>query len=110
MENKMDTMASDPSDEVNALIQLWNWNLSSHDVTEEGIDKLKKVRDLYIKMAQRLIKNTPMGREQNLALTDLEKSMHSALSAIMRKYTDDGTTVHRVSIGKEVFGERNPRS
>lgn len=105
MEQKMTTQASDPQDEVNGLIQLWNWNLSFHELNEEGIDKTTKLRNHYIRLAQKLIKTAPMGRELNLALTDLERSMNTALQAIARKYTDDGTTIHRTTIRKEILGE-----
>ena len=95
---KMTTQSENPHDEAMALIQLWNWNLSHHEVTDHGQKLIEIVREKYLELAQAIITNVPMGRELNLALTDLQKSQHSAVLAIVLKHTEDGHHVNRVEI------------
>lgn len=67
----------------------WDWNLTNHRPTDEGIEKIEKLRAKvkeYIALIEEL---TPPGREQSIALTSIETGSMYANAAIARTETAD---------------------
>lgn len=81
------------------LKQLWAENLKSHTLTEEGRRRAEALRSAATAMTEAYIDMVPAGREQAIALADLEKSLIVALQGIER--------VHNTSTSEPQEGEKN---
>lgn len=71
------------------LVAEWNWNLTNHKPTAEGIEKIEKVRAAAKAFAEVMIENCPTSRDLSLALTSMEEATFHANAAIARNETDD---------------------
>lgn len=72
-----------------ALKDLWNYNLTNHKPTAEGIRKIEAMRSAAKAMASAIIDLVPSGRDQALALTDLESMLFHSNAGIARAMNED---------------------
>jgi hypothetical protein len=75
------------NDELEAI---WDWNLTNHMPTKEGIKKIETIRGAAKDFCEVLIKLCPESRERSLALTSLEQTVFNGVASIARYETDDG--------------------
>lgn len=73
-------------DPVQAQKDLWESNLSPHQVSAEGMRKIHGIRSASKAMANAIIDMVPAGRSQSLALTDLESLSFNAIAGISREF------------------------
>jgi hypothetical protein len=67
----------------------WEYNLTNHTPTAEGIEKIEALRAAAKAYVNAILDNTPYSREQSLALTSAETSLFHANSAVARNFTED---------------------
>lgn len=72
-----------------ALKDLWDFNLTNHKPTPEGIRKIEAMRSAAKAMKDAIIDLCPGGRDQALALTSLEQMLFHANAAIARVMNED---------------------
>lgn len=75
-----------PRPEVQAQKDLWEFNLSPHEISAEGMKRVHGLRSAAKAMANALIDMVPAGRSQSLALTDLESMLFNAVGGISREF------------------------
>lgn len=80
-----------------AAKEAWDYNLTNHTPTEEGIRRIEALRAAAKAMKDAIIDLTPSGREQSLALTKNEEMLFHACSSVARTFTNDNP-----SLGKEI--------
>ncbi len=78
-----------PGIDPQPLKDLWDYNLTNHKPTAEGIKRIEAVRSAAKAMANCSIELTPGGRDQALALTSLEQMLFHANAAIARTLNED---------------------
>lgn len=71
------------------LLDEWEWNLSHHTPTPDGIAKILKFREKVKNLAEVVLELTPACRERDEALRYLELSLLYANQAIARNETED---------------------
>lgn len=59
-------------------------NFYGHHINPDGLAIIKDIEDTYVGLGILLIELTPQGREQSIALSDLEKSKMFAVATIAR--------------------------
>lgn len=67
----------------------WDYNLSNHKPTDEGIARIEKLRLATKTYVNAVLDLTPPSREQSLALTNIETGNFYAVAAIARNETED---------------------
>lgn len=67
----------------------WDWNLTNHRPTEEGIEKIEELRQAAKDYVAKVKALTPVGREQSLALSHFETATFYVNASIARTETDD---------------------
>lgn len=67
----------------------WDFNLTNHKPTDEGIEKIEKLREAAKAYVNAVLELTPPSREQSLALTNIETGNFYAVAAIARNETED---------------------
>lgn len=65
------------------LDNLW-WNMTSHAMTPEAVEKVEVLRDQFKHLGETIIHSAPTSRERALALTHLEESLMWAVASIAR--------------------------
>lgn len=80
---------SAPGIDPQGLKDLWDYNLTNHKPTPEGIKKIEALRSASKAMAHAIIDLTPPGRDQALALTSLEQMLFHANAAVARSENED---------------------
>lgn len=65
------------------------FNLTNHKPTDKGIAKIEELRSIAKEYASHIRRLTPSGREQSLAITNLEQAQFWANASIARTETDD---------------------
>lgn len=58
---------------------------SYHAPTPEKVKQHERIRAAALEFAKIVVANTPISREQSLALTHIEEAMYSANAAIARR-------------------------
>lgn len=71
------------------LKNLWDYNLTNHKPTPEGMRRMEALRNTAKAMANAIIEMTPPGRDQALALTSLEQMNFHAIAAVARTMNED---------------------
>lgn len=71
------------------LLNEWEWNLSHHTPTPEGVSKILKFRDKVKELAELIIELAPDCRERDEALRQLELCLMYANQAIARNETEE---------------------
>jgi hypothetical protein len=67
----------------------WEWNLTNHKPTDEGIAKIEKLRAAGKEYVNAMLDLCPISRDLSLALTSLEVASFHAIASIARSETDD---------------------
>lgn len=80
-------MYNKPTDEE--LEQVWDFNLTNHTPTEDGIKKIETLREAAKDYVEAVIKLCPESRERSIALTQFDMANQQAISAIARTETND---------------------
>ena len=73
------------------LKQLWDFNLDTHEVSEDGKRRMIGLRSAAKAMKDAIIDLTPLGRDQSLALTSLEQMLFHGNAAIAREPEETST-------------------
>lgn len=71
------------------LLDEWEWNLSHHTPTPEGVAKILRFREKVKELAELIIELAPDCRERDEALRELELCLLYANQAIARNETED---------------------
>lgn len=71
------------------LLNEWEWNLSHHTPTPEGVAKILRFREKVKELAEVIIELAPDCRERDEALRELELCLLYANQAIARNETSD---------------------
>ncbi len=88
----MQTATAAPNDpQKQNLKDTWDYNLTNHKPTVDGIRKIEVMRTTAKAMAHAIIDICPAGRDQALALTSLEQMLFHANAAIARNMNEDLT-------------------
>ena len=77
------------NEEIANQISQDDFNLTNHRPTDEGIAKIEEIRAAGKEYAAHIRRLTPAGREQSLAITNLEQAQFWANASIARTDTDD---------------------
>ncbi len=78
-----------PGIDPQALKDLWAYNLTNHKPTAEAIRKIEGFRSAAIAMSACIIDLVPAGRDQALALTQLEEMSFHGIAGIVRNDNED---------------------
>lgn len=78
-----------PGVDPQALKDLWAYNLTNHKPTEKAIKTIEHFRSAAIAMSACIIDLVPAGRDQALALTNLEELSFHAIAGIVRNDNED---------------------
>lgn len=81
-----------PNNDTTQVKALWDYNLTNHKPTADGIRKIEVMRTTAKAMANAIIDICPAGRDQALALTSCEQMLFHANAAIARTYNEDKIT------------------
>lgn len=71
------------------LKDMWDFNLTNHKPTADGIRKMESNRAVAKAMANHIIEVCPDGRDRNVALTKLEEALFYMNAAVARHYNED---------------------
>lgn len=69
--------------------KVWDFNLTNHKPTDEGIEKIERLREAAKAYVATVLELTPASREQSLALTNIETGNMYAIASIARTETED---------------------
>lgn len=67
----------------------WEWNLTNHTPTPEGIEKIEKLREAGKAYVNAMLDLCPTSRDLSLALTCVEEGSMHAIASIARSETND---------------------
>lgn len=98
-------MAQHTTNDPQALKDLWDYNLTNHKPTPEGIRKIEALRSAAKAMKDAIIDLTPGGRDQAMALTSLEQMLFHSTAAIARTMNEDTNQIPEED--KKLQAEKN---
>jgi hypothetical protein len=73
------------------LLNEWEWNLSHHTPTPDGVAKILQFREKVKELAELIIELAPDCRERDEALRQLELCLMYSNQAIARNETEEKT-------------------
>jgi hypothetical protein len=73
------------ADRVNPVVADIERRFASHVISEEQGQRAETIRNECARLAERIAKTVPAGREQSVALTSLENVMFNAVAGICRE-------------------------
>lgn len=82
-------MAQTEQEKRNPRINKVDFDFTNHKPTDEGVKLIEQNRSVFKALSRHLINTVPEGREQSLALTNLEQALFWANAAVARVHTDD---------------------